>query len=121
MDLLFVERRDPKSFVIQNAYVRFYPITSVRYFESPKIVCAALETGRTPNFINRFPGLLHCLCNLKLRPRKSLGGHPTQNRQLFSRRQPIEAGVDDARAEMKCRIAVVSGLEVFSRPRAVLH
>src|SRR5262245_56733293 len=121
MDLLFIERRDPKSFVIQNAYVRFHPITPVRDLEPPKIVCATLKTGRTPNFINRFTSLFHCLCNLELRPRKSLGGHPTQNRQLFSRRQPIEAGVDDARTEMKCRIAVVSGLEVFSRPRAVLH
>src|SRR5262245_58146205 len=96
MDLLFIERRDPKSFVIQNAYVWFHPITSVRYFESPKIVCAALETGHTPDFINRFPGLLHSLCNLKLRPRKRFGGHPTQNRQLFSGRQPIEPRIDDA-------------------------
>src|SRR5215510_13844270 len=121
MDLLFVERRDPKSFVIQNAYVRFYPITSVRYFESPKIVCAALETGRTPNFINRFPGLLHSLCNLKLRPRKGFGGYSTQNRQLLSRGQPIELRIDDACAQMGCRIAVVPSLKVFSGLRAAAH
>src|SRR5215471_21538969 len=106
MDLLFIERRDPKSFVIQNAYVRFHPITPVRDLEPPEIVCAALKTGGTPNFINRFPGLFHSLCNLELRPRKSLGGHSTQNRQLFSRRQPIKSQINDARAPNGCRVTV---------------
>ena len=121
MDLLFIERRDPKSFVIQNAYVGFHSITPVRDLEPPKFVCAALETGRTPNFNNRFPGLFHGLCNLELRPRKSLGGHSTQNRQLFSRRQPIESRIDDARAQMGCRATVAPGIKVFSGLRAVLH
>jgi len=76
MDLLFVERRDPKSFVIQNAYVRFHSITPVRDLEPPKFVCAALKTRRTPDFINRFPGLFHGLCNLEFRPRKSFGANP---------------------------------------------
>src|SRR6266498_3515084 len=119
MDLLFIERRASKSLIIQNAYVRFHSITPVRYFESPKIVRPTLKTGRTPNFINRFTGLLHSLCNLELRPRKSLGGHPTQNRQLFCPRQPVEARIDDARAQMDCRVAVVPGIKVFSGLRAV--
>src|SRR5262245_12817964 len=96
MDLLFIEWRDPKSFAIQNSYVRFHPITPVRDLEPPKIICAALKTGRTPDFNNRFTGLLHSLCNLELRPRKRFGGRPTQNRQLFSGRQPIEPRIDDA-------------------------
>jgi len=121
MDLLFIERRDPKSFVIQNAYVRFHAITPVRNLEPPKIVCAALETGRTPNFINRFPGLFHGSRNLELRPRKRFGAHSTHNRQLFSRWQPIEPRIDDARGQIGCRMAVVPGLKVFSDLRDVLH
>src|SRR5262249_15334888 len=121
MDLLFIEWRDPKSFIIQNPYIRFHPITPVRDLEPPKFVCAALETGCTPNFINRFPGLFHSLCYLEFRPRKSLGGHSTQNRQLFSRRQPIESQINDARAQMSCRVTVAPGIKVFSGLRGVPH
>src|SRR5262252_11076779 len=101
------------------AHIRVDLISLVRNFEGPSLVRRPLQTCHAPNLIGRFPRRLHLHCGGQLVPRKC-SRHCAADDCEFGGRKPIESCVDGAETQMSCRLAVISGLCLFTSKRCVL-
>src|SRR5262249_44992921 len=118
MSVMFVKRCNgerPPSL----ARIRIDLIPVVRDFEGPSLIRRPLQTCHAPNLIGRFPRRLHLHCGGQLVPRKCSRHCAADDRELGGRK-PIEGCIDGAETQMSCRLAVISGLCLFTSKRCVL-
>src|SRR5262249_165119 len=118
MSVMFVKRCNgerPPSL----ARIRIDLIPLVRDFEGPWLIRRPLQTCHAPNLIGRFPRRLHLHCGGQLVPRKCSRHCAADDRELGGRK-PIEGCIDGAETQMSCRLAVISGLCLFTSKRCVL-